>query len=85
MRGRERVGLSPECVYGTEVTVRACYVNLCLCVFSLPGHVCGYLIPTPQSESCGAGLIGSVVVCVFTCIGICMCVVTGSLNSTVQA
>lgn len=33
VRGRERVGLGPECVYGTEVTVRACYVNLCLCAF----------------------------------------------------
>lgn len=84
MRGREKVGLSLECVYGTEVTVRTYNVNLCLCVFSLPGQVCSYLItPTPESESCGAGLIVSVVVCVFTCIGIC--VVTGSLNSTVQA
>ncbi|KAM7389199.1 hypothetical protein PAMP_023192 [Pampus punctatissimus] len=32
-------------------------MNLCLCVFSLPGQVCSYLIPTPVSESCGAGLI----------------------------
>lgn len=54
-------------------TVRVCNVNLCLCVFSLPGQVCSYLItPTPESESCGAGLIVSVVVCVFTCVGICV-------------
>lgn len=49
-------------------------VPMCLCVFSLPGQVWSYLIPTPVSESCGAGLIVSVVVCVFMCTGICMCV-----------
>lgn len=41
MRGRRRVGLGLEHVYGTEVTVLVSYVNLCLVVFSLPGQVCG--------------------------------------------
>lgn len=68
------MGLGHECVYGTRVTVCTYYVNLCLCVFSLPGQVCSYLIHTPVSESCGAGLIVSVVVCVFMCTGFCMCV-----------
>lgn len=69
--GKERVGLGHERVCGTKVTVCAYCVNLC--VFSLPGQVCSYLIPTTTvSESCGAGLIVSVDVCVFMCTGICV-------------
>lgn len=75
VRGRERVGLGHECVFDTKVTLCVCVceyvVNLCLCVFSLPGQVCSYLIPTAVSESCGAGLIVSVCLCVPV---FCMCV-----------
>lgn len=42
VRGRRRVGLGLEHVYGAEVTLLAVlHVNLCLAVFSLPGQVCG--------------------------------------------
>lgn len=46
MGGRERVGPGLECVYGAEVTVLACYVNLGLGIFSLPGHCEVILIPS---------------------------------------
>lgn len=84
MRGRERVGPGLKSVYGTKVSERARSVNLSLHVFSSPGQVRSFS-PAPESQSCGVGSIVSGTGCVFTCVGISVFVVTGSLNSTVPA
>lgn len=67
------MGPGLECVYGAEVTGLACYVNLYLGIFSFAWPLRSYPIP----YLC-VNLVEQAV-CV------CVCVVTGSLNSTVQA
>lgn len=69
--GEEGAGFDHKHVYDRKVTVYEHDVNLCLCVFSLPGQVCSYLTPTPVSESCGAGLIVSVDVCYCVPVSVC--------------
>lgn len=64
-------GFDHELAYDVKVTVFEYDVNLCLCVFSLPGQVCSYLTPIPVSESCGAGLIVSVDVCYCVPVSVC--------------
>lgn len=68
------MGLRRECVHGTKVAVWVHEVNLRLCVSSLSDQVCGYLIPTPGSESRGAGLFLSENVCAFMPVVISVCV-----------
>lgn len=67
VRGRERVGLGLECVYGTEVTVCACHVNFCLCIFSLPGQVC--IISFPHLN---LNPVEQAWLCVCECMGVYM-------------
>lgn len=80
VRGRERVGLGLECVYGTEVTVCACRVNFCLCAWS------GVWLSHPHTW---IWILWSRLDCVwvYECLHVLvsMCAVTGSLNSSVQA